>query len=298
MSKPWQIYFNALMGAIGGLIAWMVVGAVPTGEWNVHAANAFAGLGIGMLVGAFIGSVEGAVVKRSLRQALVGTLFGALAGSISGVLGLLIGGVAFLVIGGGLIGTGIGGLIARMVGWMALGFFLGLGQGLVSMRFKRASYSMIGGTLAGLVGGLLYELLTQMVLSATGDTATWQPVLTSLGLSLIGASLGSIIATTVELGKDGLVVVLNGPRANMEVSIIGAATLGSLDACDVYLPDPQVEKNQAVITKNSQGFFIKNTGARQIFTVGRRPVAPNESQKLNNGDELLFGSTQVRFRAK
>jgi hypothetical protein len=251
-----------------------------------------------MLVGAFIGSVEGALVKRSARQALVGVLFGALAGAVSGVLGLLIGGVAFLVIGGGLIGTDIGGLIARMVGWMALGLFLGLGQGLVSMRFKRASYSMIGGTLAGIVGGLLYELLTQLALSATGDTATWQPFLTSLGLALIGASLGSIIATTIELGKDGLIVVLNGARANMEVSIIGSATLGSLDACDIYIPDPQVEKNQALISKTNQGFFIKNTGARQPFLVGRRPVAPNESHKLNSGDEIALGSTHLRFKAR
>jgi hypothetical protein len=186
MNKSVQIYYNAVFGAIGGLLGWLAVGSVSTGSWNIWLAYAFVGAGVGLAIGGLTGAVEGAVIKRSPIRAVLGALSGAVAGLASGMLGLLIGEGAFLLIGGGLIG--------RSLGWLLLGLFLGIGEGIVSRSQKRASYGAIGGTLAGAVGGLLYEGMTQVFITR-GDTV--QMIVGAVGLILIGASLGAIIPLTI-----------------------------------------------------------------------------------------------------
>lgn len=289
MTKLWQIYYNAMFGALGGLIAWLLVGLIPTSSWNVHLANAFAGAGIGLFIGGTLGVVDGLLIKRAVWPTILGGFLGSLTGVISGVIGLFLGGVTFLIIGGG--------LIARMLGWMALGLFLGLGQGILNGKLKRAGYSLIGGTLAGLVGGALYEIFTQAFLAESGEA---QVFLSALGLILIGFSLGSIIPLSVEVisrvvGDHGMVKVLNGRRAGMEISFVGSATLGGSDSCDVFVPEAQ-EKRQAQITKGKSQFEIANIGTMQTFTVNGLPVAPGNAIPLVDQAMLLMGDTQLKFK--
>lgn len=299
MSKIWQIYYNTILGAIGGLMGWLVVGLIPTAGWNfrvgefnmgVHVANMVIGFGVGLFIGGFIGAVEGIFVKRSVWRTVLGVVGGSIMGGISGLLGLTLGGLTFIFLKGG--------LIPRMLGWMALGLFLGVGQGLLSLRFKRASYGLIGGTVAGLVGGALYEILTWGAIQVFGDAQNAQMIVSAIAVALIGASLGSILAATVELAKDGLVLVLAGKRANTEVSVLGKVTLGSSDACDVYLPDEGVEKQQAIIRKAGSGFIIENTGKAQTFSVGQKPVPPGGNTPLANGSLIFMGAAQLRFKAR
>lgn len=246
MTKAWQVYYNSVFGAIGALIAWLVLGQIDTMTWNVHLGNVFVGAGIGLFIGGSLGVVDGLFVKRSVAKTLLGVLGGALAGMVSGLVGLFLGGVVFDLIEGG--------LIARILGWMTFGAFLGLGQGLVNWHWKRAVYGFIGGTVAGLVGGALYELFTQAFLQQSDQA---QVFLSAVGLVLIGISLGFIIPLSVTIigglmAQRGLVVYLNGPRKGTEIELIGRATIGSSDACDVYVPDRSVEKQQAQIEKKDQ----------------------------------------------
>jgi hypothetical protein len=289
MSKGWQIYYNAIFGALGGLLAWMIVGLIQTGKWNIHLANGFTGGGVGLFIGVALGIVEGLVIKRSFRSTILGALGGGSAGLLSGMVGLLLGGFVFLLIKGG--------LIARMIGWMTLGLFLGLGQGIVSWKFKRAAYGMIGGIFAGLVGGALYELVTQEFLTQSGRA---QVFLSAAGLILIGICLGSIIPFSIGvlgslLGK-GMVVILTGRRANNEIEIIDNATIGSSDSCDVYTPDTGVEKKHAVIRKGKKGFEIQNTG-NSVFLVNQNQLVSGNSMALPNNSQIQIGSTQMRFHA-
>jgi len=291
MTKTLQVYYNTVFGAIGGLLAWFFVGMVTTSDWEVYIANMAVGAGIGLFIGAALGMVEGLVIKQTLRQTLVGGFLGGVAGTIGGAFGLLLGGFVFVLIGGG--------LIARMAGWMLLGFALGLGQGVISLKLKRASYGLIGGTLAGLVGGALYELFTQTFLDQSAEA---QVYLSAVGLVLIGTSLGSIIPLSVDAiaraaGQHGLIVILTGDRANREITIIGAATVGSSDACDVYLPDRAVDKKQAAIIKEEQGFVIHNQGNRS-FMVNQIQVLPNERTLLTDSAKIQMGETLMNFRTR
>jgi hypothetical protein len=290
MTRNWQIYYNAIFGAIGGLLGWLIVGRFNTGEWNITLAYIFVGAGIGLTIGAMVGAVEGVIIKQSANRAVLGAAMGGGAGLVSGIIGLLIGEVAFLALGGGFLG--------RALGWTALGLFLGVGEGLVSRQLKRASYGAIGGTIAGLLGGIIYEAMTQLFLTRS-ETA--QMIVGALGLIVIGACLGGIIPLSVDLiarvadGR-GLLKVLSGRRANLEISIIDVATLGSYDGCDVYLPgDRAIEGKQAQIGKGPQGYTIKNIGQRTPIYLNGSPLAPNANQPLPAGADIQIGETRLRF---
>ncbi|NPV55457.1 MAG: FHA domain-containing protein [Anaerolineae bacterium] len=304
MTKAWQIYYNAVLGAIGGLLGWLIIGQIPTGDWDVHLANAVSGLVIGLFIGGSIGAVEGLFVKRSVGRTLLGVLGGAFAGALSGALGLLLGGLAFVLLGEllgdaslslGSLNINLGLLLARMLGWMALGLFLGLGQGILSLRIKRASFSLLGGTIAGLVGGAVYEVLTQLFIQQSGEI---QVFLSAVALVLIGVALGGIIAATVELAKDARTIVLTGRRANTEVSIIGKATLGSSDACDIYIPDEGVEKQHGILEKRGDSFVLINNGHSQPISAGGKVIPPGGSQRLDDGMIITVGAVQLKFRVK
>ena len=59
MSRRIQIYYSAVFSAIGGQLAWFVVGLFPTASWNLWIATAFIGAGAGLCIGAAIGVVDG-----------------------------------------------------------------------------------------------------------------------------------------------------------------------------------------------------------------------------------------------
>jgi hypothetical protein len=293
MSKRLQIYYNAIFGAIGGLIAWFVIGLFPTASWNLWIATAFIGAGAGLFIGAAVGAVDGAVTKRSMPRALLGALYGGAAGVISGVAGLLIGQAGFLLTGGGFVG--------RTIGWTMLGLFLGVGEGLVERKMKRAAYGAIGGVIAGVIGGLIYEGLTQAFLQQS-DTA--QVFLGALGLVLIGASLGGITAAATEIIArvidKGVLVVKGGSRAGNEVRVVDRVRLGSYDGCEVFLPGGrEVAKEHAIVAKRADGFYVspapKAGGAPTL--VNQRPIMP-AGQKLNHGDLITVGDINVVFQAR
>lgn len=290
MTKTWQVYYNAVFGAIGALIAWLLVGAIKTTSWNIHLANMFMGAGVGLFIGASLGIVDGLLVKRSISRTVIGVLGGAAVGMLSGLVGLLLGGLGFVLIQGGLIG--------RMFGWMALGAFLGLGQGLLGLQVKRALYGLVGGAVAGLIGGILYEVLTQLFLSQSEQV---QLFLSAVGLVLIGVSLGVILPLSVSiigglLEQRSLVVYQSGPRSGTEVELIGSADLGSSDACQVYIQDRSVEKKQALINRGPKGFEIRNVGAQQTFWVNQRPVPPAQAVNLDHGAIIQMGEIRLRFQ--
>lgn len=291
MNRLLQIYFNAVFGALGGLIGWFIVGSVSTGEWNILVAYAFVGAGVGLCIGMMTGAVTGLVVRGSLPRAIWGAALGAIAGLISGMVGLLIGEGVFLALGGGIIG--------RSLGWTLLGLFLGIGDGVISLKIKRASYGAVGGLLAGMVGGLTYEAMTQLFLS---QSDTVQMIVGAFGLILIGACLGGIIPLSIEiigeLTGGGTLQVLNGRRKDLVVSVIDSVTLGSYDGCEVYLPgDPGIAKKHAVVYKGAGGFFARDLGTEGGTIVGGKaaPAQP-PGQRLRSGDQIRVGQTLVLFK--
>ncbi len=290
MSRNWQIYYNAVLGAIGGLIGWFIVGQFETGEWEIYSAYLFIGAGVGICIGAATGAVEGVIIKKSVRQSSLGLFYGGGTGLFSGAIGLLLGQVAFLMFQGGWLG--------RTLGWVAFGLFLGMGEGVVSRRFKRASYGAMGGLLAGFIGGTAYEGITQLFLEQSNEV---QMVVSAIGLIIIGASLGGLTPLSIDMiarvgANRGLIRVITGSRAGLEIPIIDIVTLGSYDGCDAYLPgDEGIEGKQSQIGKSATGFTVKNIGHQTSILVDGRPILPNASSPLTTNSTIQMSETIVQF---
>ena len=83
MIRAGQVYYNTIFGAIGAILAWLVIGQVDTTSWIVNLANLFVGAGNGLFLGASLGIVEGLLVKRTCLSVVIGVLGGAIAGLVS-----------------------------------------------------------------------------------------------------------------------------------------------------------------------------------------------------------------------
>lgn len=285
MSKTLQIYYTAVLGALGGLLGWWIMGSLPTGAWNVWLAYPLVGLGLGACIGGWVAATDGALIKRSTGRALRDGLGGALAGGLAGLAGLLLAELGFLAIGGGLLG--------RTLGWMALGGCIGASDLLVRRRLNRALYGALGGLAGGLLGGALYELLTQAFL-AHSDRA--QIVVGGAGLVVLGACIGALIPLARQVLARGELRVLNGEQAGLVREITDTATIGRDDGCDVYLPDRSVAWRHALVRRTARGFALEIAPeAERGALLGGQIVAPGTASPLRGGERIQLGETAIEF---
>jgi hypothetical protein len=285
MNKFWQIYYTAVLGALGGLLGWWAVGSFELSHWNIWLAYPIIGAGLGLFIGGGVASADGAVVKRAPARALRDGLAGALAGAVAGLLGLLIAELSFLVIGGGFAG--------RTLGWMLLGGFLGLAEGLLRRHPLRARYGAIGGLAGGAVGGLIYEALTQAFLAQSGPT---QVVVGAVGLTLLGACIGALIPLARQALARAEIRVLNGEQAGLVREVADSASVGRYDGCDVYLPDREVAWRNLLVRRTEGGFQAEVPAeATSGAQVGAHTLAPGERVALSGGERIRLGATTIEF---
>ncbi|MBS1119267.1 MAG: modulated efflux pump with fused ATPase and integral rane subunit, partial [Deltaproteobacteria bacterium] len=84
-------------------------------------------------------------------------------------------------------------------------------------------------------------------------------------------------------------IAVSGNSAGREFSIDGPARIGSSQDCDLVLNDPGVAEEHVIITSTPLGFRA-DAQAPVIFN-----GAPADSRVLSHGDELIIGTTIVRF---
>lgn len=292
MNKTKQVYYNAIFGAIGGLLAWQLVGMFATGAWPLTVANLFIGAGVGLCIGFTTGAAAGFVTKQAFRRVLFGAVKGALVGLVSGAAGMMIGGLLFVLSGGGFQG--------RLLGWMLLGLLLGLGTGLVARSPLRASYGAVGGVVAGAIGGLLYELMTQIFAQqAAADAAGMdnvQMIMSAVGLMLLGACLGALIPMAVTLLAQGRLRVLSGPRTGLEVDVLDAVTMGSYDGCELYLPgDKAIARKHARVYRQNRQFFVTDLDSANGTRINGAALKPGDARQVDKGAKIEMGTVVVEL---
>ncbi len=145
-----RIYFNAVFGALGGLMGWVLFGVFGDKNPDAQAVLANAALGgavIGGAIGYFVVSVE-AIRDRSLPRFARLASYGVLLGLVGGALGMTAGDqVNFLLIR--LLGDSLPvTMVARGLGWSLLGVAIGMSEGIAARSLGKFSYGMIGGALA------------------------------------------------------------------------------------------------------------------------------------------------------
>jgi hypothetical protein len=189
-----RIYFNAVFGALGGLLGWMLFGVF--GDKNPTQEPGFlfltqeqtnwllGGALIGGLIGYFVVSVE-AIRDRSLIRFVRLASYGIVLGVIGGALGMLIAEGLHQRLIAWLGRYFVVEVIARGLAWSILGMAIGMSEGIAARSLGKFSYGLLGGTLGGFVGGCLFR-----VLYGDPTAAPASPAWTALGLVIMGACIG------------------------------------------------------------------------------------------------------------
>src|SRR5262249_7137298 len=140
--------YYAVLGAIGGLIAWRLTDTVGfINQPNVYVSDLLRGAITGLSIGFLIGLAE-VILSKSYQRGLRAAAISGLIGMIAGAAALPLAEFAFLSVGSQTFG--------RALGWAIFGALVGLADGATtgSQMWKGA----LGGFLGGFVGGVLLEL--------------------------------------------------------------------------------------------------------------------------------------------
>jgi hypothetical protein len=176
---------------------------------------------------------------------------------------------------------------------MTLGLLVGLSDLAVSRRQQRASYAALGGLAGGLLGGLIYEGLTQLWLTQSGQA---QIVLGGIGLVIVGACIGGLIPLARQVFSRGELRVLAGKQLGLVREVTDTATIGYYDGNDLYLPDAGISWRHAVVRGTGRGFELSVLPeAEAAALVGEQRIAPGSTHPLAHGDEIRIGEALVKF---
>jgi hypothetical protein len=285
MSRRARAYYYAVLGAMGGLFGWQITEGVGffSGR-SVYLSDALLGGVIGSCVGLLIGLAEG-LLSRSLLRALRAGLISALIGLVAGAVGLPVGEAVFQLSGGEMVG--------RALGWATFGGLVGLSQGITG------GTQMYKGALGGLVGGAIGGIILELAKSTLDDPLFGK----ALGLVLLGASVGALIALIVLLLSRAWLEVTSGKLQGTEfildkfMSLKGpAATIGSdVLKADIALTDPDVAPQHAQLKGVGTHFTLRDLSVgRGTFVNGQRI----EVQRLANRQVIRVGNTELVYHEK
>jgi Inner membrane component of T3SS, cytoplasmic domain len=325
-----RIYYNAVFGALGGLLGWMLFGVfvdnkasddtTPAAQMSsadrvaqekatdarVRRLLLLGGACIGGSIGYFVVSVE-ALRDRSALRFLRLASYGVVLGAAGGALGMWIGDETnFWLIGkigysrassgfGLYLLQLLGTMFARGLGWTFLGLAIGGSEGIAARSLGKFSYGTIGGTLGGGFGGALFGLAYQL----TTDKPAYAALFGALGLVILGASIGSLSAFVQGVFQPASVKVMRGWQEGREYPLDKATNkVGRDEHADIALfRDMRVEKQHVVIHRAGKRFILENKGAPPEFTrVNDQPVAGK--RELEDGDRIQLGNVVLRFQMR
>jgi hypothetical protein len=299
-----RIYFNAVFGALGGLLGWMLFGVfgdkIPGGERaflflsREELNTLLGGAIIGGAIGYFVVSVE-AIRDRALVRFARLASYGVVLGAVGGALGMVMGdAVNYLLIN--LFGDSAPvQMLARGIGWTFLGIAIGMSEGIAARSLGRFSYGTLGGAIGGFIGGCLFMVLYQTAIRA--DSTSYLGNAT--GLAILGACIGSLSALVQGVFQPACVRVMRGWQEGREYPLEKPASLlGRDEHADIALfRDMKVEKKHAYIKRLGQRYVLVNNHAPAAETrVNDAPVA--QHQELQDGDRIQLGNVVLRFHLR
>lgn len=292
MSFQLKTLYHTLIGAWGGLLAWVALDVFLRAVFGSLAANVwldavFNGAVVGMFVGALVSGFAGLMTARFFLLARDGSI-GCVTGIIGGILGLLAGQAAFEI--GKLVSDDmlVRGMF-RAFGWAIFGAGIGVAEGVISLSPKRLFLGGIGGTLGGLAGGVVFALIERMV--------NLQLLNRALGFAILGACIGLFSVSVTTLLKEAWLKVTSSGRNEGREFLLDKQTntLGSADRCDVALfGDSAIQPKHAEI-RQENGQFVLHALANARVEVNDRQEA---RVVLQDNMRLRIGATKLVFRRK
>ncbi len=306
------VYFSALTGAIGGLLAWALAALITSRlttsrhEWLPDAL-------VLVCFGVFVGGLLFAHLDRAAGKRIRGKniWYGTLLGLGFAVLGSLLAVFLREKI------SSDSPLAFRLTVWVLASSLISLGLGLRWSKTNRPRvlHTYAGGLFGSLLGGLLFVALaahTPMVVQAAG-------------LMLAGAGTGFGAAIAPVLIQDGLMKFISSGDARAqskfgrtqkewaldpdESYVLGslATEKGSLrfqQGADIFIPDSSIAPRHAVLFSKEGRFYIARHPeaggpqgiAKYVLRVRGKTIVT--SRELQPADDLLIGRTALRFESR
>jgi hypothetical protein len=298
-----RIYFNAVFGALGGLLGWLLFslfGNKTSSEGALTLQLLQDGALVGAGIGYFVVSVE-AVRDRSWIRFVRLASYGVVLGAVGGAVGMLLAErVNYLLVGGigAIRGSGVkfaGTVLTRGLGFLFLGLAVGLSEGIAARSAGKLSYGAVGGALGGFLGGCLFGLVYLVNLQQGGGAALGG----AAGFVIMGACIGALSALVQGVFQPASVRVVKGWQEGREYALHKDATLlGRDEHADIALfRDMRVEKRHVVIQREGGRYVLRNHGAPPEWTrVNDVPVA--QACELHDGDRVQLGGVLLRFQRK
>src|SRR6516162_6924289 len=214
-----RVYYNAVFGALGGLLGWMSYAVFcfknpgsdsaflffTRQDMNSFLGGALIGGAIGLLI-VRVEAIRDGALDRFARLASYGVVLGA----IGGALGMYIGDeVNYLLVKSD---NALVAILARGIGWTFLGVSIGMSEGIAARSLGRFSYGTIGGAIGGFIGGCLFMFFYQFAIGSASTTFFWS----AMGLAILGACIGSLSAFVQGVFQPAGVRVLRGWQEGRE----------------------------------------------------------------------------------
>lgn len=282
------LYERCVFGALGGLLAWGLLGIAAPSSGSDLANAAINGGIVGLAIGACCGAWEGVFRNRSPRRAAIGAAIGAGVGAIGGVVGLAIGQQLYSAAGNG--------FFARALGWAIFGAAVGATEGIARRSSAKLAYGCYGGFLGGLIGGSAYQWLVE-------KSSFWfarenaQAIGSAVGLMLLGLFVSGFIGLVEDLLRSAWLTFTSGRLEGQSRTLDPrrAASIGRSDAADIcILGDPNLAQRHARIVCDGGSYFVEAVDGAVQHGTGPR-LGAVARQQLSPGDIIAFGSARATF---
>jgi hypothetical protein len=317
MNLKQTVYFMALVGALAGLVAWILQIWVldQLTAFKIEVSQETVQVFVTVITGALIGGLTVGFADHWTAERVVAhwVAAGAVLGAIAGAASSLLYGPMLRIMQAS--SSSPAALLGRPLTWLVTGGLIGLVTGLRWFKINRlrAIHALLGGLIGGGVGGVLFTFLGEVdffqalayMVTGTGITlgVTLAPVLMRDGvLQFISSAdaraqnkYGSPQQEWVIQEGDRFVIGSQGTERGMTMYA---------RPVDVYIPDALIGRRHAVLFAKNKRFYIQhhsdNIGpqgqALTVLQVNRSNVAT--TRELRSGDDLLLGQTLLRFYSR
>jgi hypothetical protein len=311
--QPWLIrviyanwFYLAICSMLGGLAGWGLLEPwfddnQPEDEFNIAATLMFPV--VAASIGLFLGAAEGIICRNFVRAVKCGAV-GLGIGFVGGLIALIPTGFVFLIMStlalslwdnpqAGVMPTGLALLVlmmGRAAAWSIAAIPAGMGQGIALKERKVILNGAVGAVLGGLVGGLLFDPISMIFITADGQ-ATYSR---AVGFATIGCFVGLFVGLVEGWTKTAWLLMRKGPLAGKQFILFKDTTiLGSSPKANVYLfKDDAIEPRHAQIINRGGRFEIEDLNTPDGTYVNGIPVARNV---LQHGDQIVLGKTVLEF---
>jgi hypothetical protein len=297
MSLTMRIIFFAMIGIIGGMLAWPPAEVLISFQADFPSLLIF-GIVIGGVMGLIIGGCFGmneGILSHSAKKLKSGLIMGVIIGILGGIAGVLIGLQVGLFMGTSFFFAPasfktIGYPIARALGWAAFGIFIGIVEGIRSKSFAKIKNGIIGGFIGGFLGGVVFEYSLKLFVPDVLYARL-------LGFIVLGLFIGIFYGFVENKLAQASFYLLNGRYKGKEYLLNQRQmTIGRDEQAEMSLSDyRQVSAKHASLHSKKDKVIIKNKNSKVGTYVNDKKV--NESV-LKDGDVIRVGEAQFLFRKK